>query len=87
MKALLVPLAEFGHPLGSTLPVVESWGKSWSGCRNLNPGPLAPQAIKKKTVPSGGFAADCFFDVTDLQPEVPRESRDGIAGLVSPVDG
>ena len=41
----------------------------------------------KNTVPSGGFAADCFFDRTDLQTEVPRKIRDGIAGFVSLVDG
>src|SRR5579864_4611863 len=42
---------------------------------------------RKNTVPSGGFAADCFFDRTDLQTEVLRKIRDGIAGPVSLVDG
>src|SRR5713226_2483192 len=41
----------------------------------------------KNTVPSGGFAANGFFDRTDLQTEVLRKIRDGIAGLVSLVDG
>ena len=41
----------------------------------------------KNTVPSGGFAADRFFDRTGLQIEVLREILDGIAGLVSLVDG
>ena len=41
----------------------------------------------KNTVPSGGFAADGFFDRTDLQTEVQRKIRDRITGLVSLVDG
>ena len=41
----------------------------------------------KKTVPSGGFAADRFFDGTGVQTEVLREFGDGIARLVSFVDG
>ncbi len=36
---------------------------------------------------SGSFAAYCFFDVTGVQTEVLREIRDGIAGLISLVDG
>ena len=41
----------------------------------------------KKTVPSGGFAADGFFDGTGVQTEVLRELRDGIPGPISLVDG
>lgn len=41
----------------------------------------------KKTVSSGGFTADGFFDLTDLQMEVLREVRNGIARLVPLVDG
>jgi hypothetical protein len=41
----------------------------------------------KNTVPSGGFAADCFFDGTDLQTEVLRKIRSRIASFVSLVDG
>ena len=41
----------------------------------------------KNIVPSGGFAVDCFFDVTGLQAEVVRKISDGIAGSISLVDG
>jgi hypothetical protein len=41
----------------------------------------------KNTVPSGGFAADCSFDLTYLQIEVLSKIGHGIARLVSLVDG
>ncbi len=47
----------------------------------------AKRPVDEEYVSSGGFAADGFFDRTDLQTEVLRKIRDGIAGLVSLVDG
>src|ERR1035437_4822264 len=41
----------------------------------------------KKTVPSGGFRANGFFDGTGFQPEIPCQIRDGVTRLVALVDG
>jgi hypothetical protein len=54
---------------------------------SVRTGSMPSDLSMKNTVPSGGFAADCFFDGTGLQIEVLREIRDGIPGLVSFVDG
>lgn len=38
-------------------------------------GSMPSDLSMKKTVPSGGFAADCFFDGTGIQAEVLCEVR------------
>ena len=49
-------------------------------------GSMPSDLSMKNTVSSGGFAADCFFDLTGVQTEVLREVRHGIAGPVTFVD-
>jgi|SRR5450755_4002261 hypothetical protein len=50
-------------------------------------GSIPSDLSMKNTVPSGGFAANRFFDGTDLQTEVLSEVGNRIACFVSLVDG
>jgi len=65
-----------------------SWISTAKPCstRTLRSGSTPKDLSMKKTVPSGGFAADRFFDSTCLQSEIASKVSDRVTGLVPLVD-